>query len=430
MMQRNPHMVRAEILLGQNRFDLAEPELRQALALEPDNAHAHVMLAICLREAEKFTDATMEARTAVGLAPEEPEGHYVLASVFAERHMPKEAMAALGEAIRLDPGQPRYWGQLAMLHIAAKKYKDALAAAERGLAIDPENSTCINARAVALRGLGETDAARDAVASALARNPESAISHANMGWNMLHQSKPREALEHFREALRLRPDMEWARQGIVEALKARWLPYRLMLRYFLFMARLPKRTQWIIIVGGYVGYQFVRSVSANNPALAPYLRPLIWGYIAFAVSTWLAMPLFNLLLRLNRFGRMVLSRRETIAANLLGVSLAMPAGAAVVYLCTGSESWNSAAWLLVPQVASVAMAGMVRRQRGAVLMWCWAAGVELYTAVMIGLPMLVPKPPRALASLYETAIMGLVIAGLGSVWVANIAASLPEKRRD
>src|SRR5262249_14726907 len=160
---------------------------------------------------------------------------------------------------------PAYWGHLGALHHDAKRFRDALAAAERGLRLDPESPLCTNIRAMALRGLGRKEDAGDAVAAALSRNPEDAASHANMGWNLLHQGKPKPALDHFREALRLRPDMEWARNGVVEALKARWLLYRLILKYFLFMSRLKGRVQWFILIGGYLAYQVVRSISSSNP---------------------------------------------------------------------------------------------------------------------------------------------------------------------
>lgn len=429
-MHTNPHIARASLLIGQNRFDLAEPHIRQALAIDPNDAHAHAWLAICLRERESFTEATMEARTAVGLAPADAYPQFILSTVFAQRNMPKEAMHAAKEALRLDPSDANYWGQLAALQHGEKKYNEALEAAERGLELDPESTLCTNVRAMALRGLGRKDDAEGAVATALARNPENAFSHANMGWNMLHQSKPRPALEHFREALRLQPDLEWARAGIVEALKARWLPYRLILRYFLFMSQLPSRTQWFIIIGGYVAYQIVRTASKNYPAAAPYLQPLVWAYFTFAVSTWLAVPLFNLVLRTSRFGRMVLSRRETIAANCLGVSLLLPALAGVGWLVFKTENWQAATWLLLPQIPAVAMAGLPRHRRPLIIMCCWAGAVLLFTAAMIGVLLMMTDETRFLNGLFVLGVVPLVLMGIGSVWVFNIANSFREPTKN
>jgi hypothetical protein len=43
-------------------------------------------------------------------------------------------------------------------------------------------------------------------------------------------------------------------------------------------------------------------------------------YIAFAVLTWTAYPMFNLLLRLNRFGRLALTPEQTVESNWVGTS--------------------------------------------------------------------------------------------------------------
>ena len=110
-------------------------------------------------------------------------------------------------------------------------------AAERGLAIDPEHNVCTNLRAMALVQLGRKDEAAETLGSALANDPENALTHANQGWALLHQGDHQRALEHFREALRIDPELEWAQAGIVEALKAQYLIYRLMLRFFLWMGR-------------------------------------------------------------------------------------------------------------------------------------------------------------------------------------------------
>ena len=44
----NAHFERGRVLYENGRPDLAEPELRKALAAEPDNGLAHAYLALCL----------------------------------------------------------------------------------------------------------------------------------------------------------------------------------------------------------------------------------------------------------------------------------------------------------------------------------------------------------------------------------------------
>lgn len=312
------HLDRALVLFQQGRLDLAEGELRQALLADPNHPMAHALLALCLLNRKEYEQATDEVERAIHLAPELPFAHYTLACVLQERNYLPQAELAIGEALRLDPTNPQFHATRAGIVFGQKRWQDALTAAEAGLRLDPEHIQCNNLRAMALVKLGRQQEAGLTIQTALARDPEDALSHANMGWTSLEQNDHKKALEHFGEALRLDPTQEWARAGLVEALQARYFIYRIMLRYFLWMAKLSDTMQWAIVIGGYIGFRVLGSIAANNPPLAPYLEPLLYLYIAFAVMTWVARPLCNLLLRCNRYGRYALSRDQIVASNWIG----------------------------------------------------------------------------------------------------------------
>jgi Tfp pilus assembly protein PilF len=331
------HFEHALVLLEQQRFDLAEEKLRQSLLSAPDHGLSHALLAHCLCEREQWDAAADEARQACHLAPELPEAHAAMARVWYERHHYDEALAAIDEALRLDPGNPNHYHRLAAIHLARRDWPAALDAASLGLEMDPQHAGCINLRAMALVKLGRNDDATAAIATALARNPEDAFTHANQGWAYLHEGNHQQALVHFREALRIDPNMDFARAGLVEALKSKNIIYALMLRYFLFMARMSGRVQWIIVLGGYFGYQFLRSLAAQNPRLGPWVRPFIIAYMVFAVLTWISAPLFNFLLRLDPFGKYALSRDQRAASNWIGGLLLLAAIAGGVWLSTDGD---------------------------------------------------------------------------------------------
>jgi tetratricopeptide (TPR) repeat protein len=317
----NPHLPRAILLFQQSRHDMAAEELRQSLAAEPQDPYAHALLGLCLARQEKFNEATAKAQQAIRLGPDFPFAYYALARIWYDRNYEKEALGAIKEALRLDPSQTNYYALLAQIHIREARWRDALDAAERGLQLDVEDVDCTNLRVIALVKLGRKSEAGTTIDAALRRNPDNAVSHANQGWTLLEKNQPKQALEHFREALRLDPQNEWARRGIIEALKARNFIYAVMLRYFLFMSRFSRRGQWGIILGAYFGNQILRGLAAANPSWAPWILPIRILYVVFALMTWIASPLFNLTLRLSRFGRMVLSRDQIIANNCIGLVL-------------------------------------------------------------------------------------------------------------
>src|SRR5262249_32603614 len=221
---------------------------------------------------------------------------------------------------------------LASVELGRRRWAEALAAAERGLALDPEHAGCTNLRAMALVQLGRKEDAAQTLGSALAKDPENAVTHANQGWTLLHRGDHRGALAHFREALRLDPELEWARAGIVEALKARYLLYRVMLRFFLWMGRQSTVAQWVVILGFVFGRRILADLARSHPALAPFLFPVLALSFAFLLLTWIASPLFNLLLRLNRFGRLARSRDQRIASSWIGGCFLLAAVCFVSYL--------------------------------------------------------------------------------------------------
>ncbi len=317
---------RGLILFQQGRYDLAEREFRRSLGESPDFAMSHALLALCLSHVDRDEDALREADEAIRIEPDRAYCHYVRGQVLCGLGRLKEAEASLREAIALDPDDARSFGVLAHVHMSSRRWNDALETAEQGLAIDPENSLCTNVRAMALTQLGRKEEASLALGSALADDPENAFTHANQGWTLLHQGDHVKALEHFREALRIDPEFEWAQAGIVEALKARHLVYRLMLRFFLWIGRQSHAAQWILILGFVFGRRILASIAASHPQLAPFITPILYLSFGFLILTWIASPLFNFFLRFNRFGRLALSAEQTTSSTWIGSCFLIAAG--------------------------------------------------------------------------------------------------------
>jgi tetratricopeptide (TPR) repeat protein len=325
---------RAQLLLQQHRYADAERELRQTLAADPHFAEAHAMLAEALLHQQRLDEASNEAALAIMQDPESEVGHFVMGRVLLARNRHDEAEQAVLRAIELTP-YPRSFGLLAATRYERRDWRGTLAAADEGLAIDPEDSNCLNLRAMALRQLGRHDEADRMLSGALEADPDDSFAHSNRGWSELHQSRPREALVHFQEALRLDPSNDHARLGLVEAMKARYFLYRLVLGYFLWMNRLAAKAQFAIIIGGWIAYQVVHNFAKSNPQYAWLTLPVMVAYLAFAWMTWLAAPLMNLALRLHPVGRHALSDDQRRTANLVGAMLLAAILSAVIALASG-----------------------------------------------------------------------------------------------
>jgi tetratricopeptide (TPR) repeat protein len=415
------HLQRALLLMEQSREELAEQELRKHLESDPEDARAHALLALCLSRRENYTTATEEAQAAIARAPDLAFGYYALASVMHDRNRLKEALAAIKEAIRLEPDEADYFAMLAAVQFSQRQWNLVLEASEQGLALDPDHVQCTNLHAMALVKLGRKEEAGRTIDAALRRDPEDALSHANQGWTLLEKGDHRQALEHFREALRLEPGMDWARQGIVEALKARYFIYGMVLRYFLWMAKLSPRAQWGVVVGGYVGYQLLRSMARTNPQWEPYIWPLLIVYLGFALLTWIGDPLFNLLLRLNRFGRLALSREEIVFSNWIGGCILLSLAGFGLELATG----HPAAFLtgVVGFAILIPLSSIHRCSEG----WPRRAMI-LYTLALalvgFGNVALSFSKGQGSSFLLTLFLVGAILSG----WVANILVSIIPRR--
>jgi hypothetical protein len=112
------------------------------------------------------------------------------------------------------------------------------------------------------------------------------------------------------------------------------------------MSSLSGGARWAIIVGGYVGYRALGSIARQNPDFAIYLWPLLGAYVVFAATTWLGPPLFNLLLQLNRFGRLALSRDQRISSIITGIMLLSAVACILLAIGTGDGAWIPVAVVL------------------------------------------------------------------------------------
>lgn len=285
--------------------------LQQCLLADPNNAYVHYLLSICFREADKLTEATEHAQAAIAADPESWIGHHALALTLLARNRFAEADAAIDEAIRLNSEEVENFALKSQLRFLQSDWRGALDAADQGLKLEPSNESCANLRGMALRQMRQHSTAEDEIRATLARDPDNSLTHANLGWSLLERGNAKEALKHFQEALRLEPNSEFAREGLIHALRSHYIIYRWLFAYFAWVSKLGKHA-WVILIGGYLGYRLLAGLAKSVPALAPFIWPITTAYIVFALSTWLVVPLTNLLLITNRYGRYALRREQKI----------------------------------------------------------------------------------------------------------------------
>ncbi|MEM7808818.1 MAG: tetratricopeptide repeat protein [Planctomycetota bacterium] len=413
---------RAMMLMQQRRLDDAIEQLKLELSKNPDSSVAHGLMALCLLDKGDTDAALREANLAIQADPDEAFSYHILSRVRTRRDEDIEAETAAREALRLDPYQSGYYADLANSLIGQERWAEALEAADEGLSVDPDDWGCRNLRATVLTQLGRRDEADATLRGALERDPDDSHTHANLGWTQLHKKQHKLALESFREALRLDPTNQWAKAGMVEALKAKNPFYRVFLSYMLWMSRLSDKAQWAVIIGAWAGYQVFKAVGQSAPELKPIATGGLIVYVGFVAVTWLAVPLFNLSLRFNKYGWHALTQDQRRGANLLGGLLLAAGLTALPWTWSLDTTWLFAAaiiaGLLVPAVGIHRVATGKPRLGMTVF---FAAMASLATVLLVGLAI----DPEG--KLFDTALFGIgvwyVIGVIASFWAVNIVAS-------
>lgn len=408
------HIEKAGLLIEQKRFELAIKELRLALLDDPDESRTHALLAVCLRQLDRNEEALAAARQAVALGPDDAYAHYVLAGVYIELDRYTEAEQSIRESIHLDPEDADYYTRLSSVQLQQRQWEASLSSSERALELEPTNSAALNFRSMALNNLNRTDEATAATEGALAANPDDPMAHASRGWHELRHGNRDMAMTHFKEALRLDSSQEWAREGLVEALKARNPIYRVMLVYFLWLGRLEPKVVWGFIIGGFLLSKVLREFAKTNPQWAPYVWVVLGIYLAFCLMTWIADPLFNLLLRLHPLGRFALSRQQTQAANWFGGSLLLAVVSLLLWLAVGAEPFMMLAIVAALMVIPISSSLGVDSKRARKILLVYTGVLGAFGAWMVGGSMFVTS------GLAVAIPFGVFFIGVATfMWVAN-----------
>ncbi|WP_224995376.1 tetratricopeptide repeat protein [Cesiribacter sp. SM1] len=408
----HPALQRAQLLAEHKRFAEAERELRQLLAETPEHVYALYILAEILLEQERLADAEEVVHQVLHLQPASAPSHYLHARLLSAQDLPKQAIEAIQQAISLDPTDPDYHGMHAIILFSNRQREAALEAAEKGLSFDPEHINCLNVRSRVLFKLGRKQEAVQTIDKALEQDPGNAITHANYGWAWLEKNDPKQALEHFRAALQLDPTLDYAKEGMTEAMKGRYWLYRQYLRYAFWIANQSKRNQWIFLIGLYVAFRFIRSAADANETLAPFLMPLIVLYILFAFSSWLLGPLGNLFLMLNPYGRYALSESDRRTAGYVGMALATSVAGFISWAIVGNDGLLALGFLGFSMMVPLGSMNTPDKPKDKRFLVIYTLGLLLVGAGAVVLSLLSSNLTNGLSFVY-------LIGFMAYQWIAN-----------
>lgn len=374
-MMEDIRLSKVEILIQQKKFAEAEKILSALLSEDSNNFQLLVLLAEVHLQQDNLDKALSVINHAIGLYPDEPHGFYIKCRIALDQDNLNEAEKNINNAIELDPHDADYFALLATIKLTRKQFEDALRIANIALNIDAENILALNTRSAALHKLDRNTEAFNTIEGALREDPNNAYTHANYGWVLLERGEHVKALEHFKESLSNDPTFDYARTGMLEALKARNPIYRLFLNYSFFISNLTKNYQWGVLIGFFLGFKLLRMIANSNEALEPILTPIIIALALIAFSTWIIRPFSNLFLRFNKYGQFLLDDNEKANSNLVAISFGVSIVGAVLYFVLTDEKMLTVAGFGFTMMLPLGKLFLPSKHKHALLIYTIALGV-------------------------------------------------------
>jgi tetratricopeptide (TPR) repeat protein len=215
-------------LLARHKPETAEQVFRSVLFEFPDSAVANAMLAMALADQHRGRDALFRAEFAIARDPNLSLAHAARACALETMGLSWEAEMEGRQAVALAPTDPNRHSDLAGIVGRAGRYKEALEITSKGLSLNPQHLPSLHCRALALVSLGQVEDAERVLASALLEDLDLAQLRASVGLALESQGDRAGAMDQYREALRLDPSTDAAREGIrrLEG-RSRFLPGKL-----------------------------------------------------------------------------------------------------------------------------------------------------------------------------------------------------------
>jgi tetratricopeptide (TPR) repeat protein len=346
------HLDRAEILLDLDKYDLAEQELRQEIAENPDSDLAHGSLARCLINQRKLGAETLEiVEYALSLNSENDWLHYLLAVYWHMSGNFDRAQTAIGISIELDPNSPLYFDTLArilfdrgndnfkthtrrvliMLFVVSrgaalpialgllaicKSYwlrsylQPVFTPLEKSLSLDPEYSSALNLQTQLRIQTNRYHRALASSLNALQIDPSDATAHRLHAQTQLKLGKYTLARDHFQSALRIDPSSNESKVGLLEAVRSQY-------RIYPWISITNWRGRLVLLLGLVITLAIgISTTWLNSDGIFIFFTCLIL-IPAIGISL-AAKPLFNFFLQLNSRDKLLITRSISIQNIIFG----------------------------------------------------------------------------------------------------------------
>jgi len=191
-----------------------------ALQVTKNNPLAHVNLGIALAAEGKHQEAIDHYRNAIKINPSDYKAYCNLAVAFKDQGNIEEAVKNFRETIRINPNYEDAYYNLANLFRDQGNIEEAAKYYRETIRINPKDVDAHNNLGIIL-GMyyKKNDEAIYQFRQSLQIDKNNSDTHVNIAIALANKGELKEAIEHFRTAIYLKPDDAQARQALKEVIE-------------------------------------------------------------------------------------------------------------------------------------------------------------------------------------------------------------------
>lgn len=227
-MEENTYLERISTLYNLKRYHDGVKETHKALAVFPESFDLHLYLSLFYFALEDLPNTASANRSAIALEPENPHAHYVRSLLAHQQLNFTLELEAAQEAVRLAPEDSDYLQRLSEAQLQSGMIKAAKLTAEEIVRLDPGGETAHEQLASICFTLEEWDKAELHYRAALAQSPTNIYHMHNLSTALNQQKKHIESLEVLYQAMLSDAGNSDLQNRLDNAL-AHYLPSRLLM---------------------------------------------------------------------------------------------------------------------------------------------------------------------------------------------------------
>lgn len=144
--------------------------------------------------------------------------YYNIGNLYIDMNNSSMALRYWKETIAIDPKHSKAWSNILALLDNKGLVQEILDTSAEALKHVPDDASIMFSRANAFGKLGQFNESESLFLRAIQKNPRSGLFHANLGVLYHRSGKRKEALEHYRKAIELDPNLKSAKQNMQKLL--------------------------------------------------------------------------------------------------------------------------------------------------------------------------------------------------------------------